>query len=126
MPEANPRCKRWGVILDNGYGTVGAARNSNSIENSMNVQPSHVVRRRKMMLNCLSYLFYLGSELTIIETGRPCHLVCSRGFHRRHHHLLTYLADVYRLLPVSETWSETDFAVQGRKVVLVPFRLTDR
>ena len=26
----------------------------------------------------------------------------SRGFHRRHHHLLTYLADVYRLLPVTE------------------------
>jgi hypothetical protein len=45
------------------------------------------------MLNCLSSLFYLGSELILIDTGRPCHLVCSRGFHR-HHHLLTYLADI--------------------------------
>jgi hypothetical protein len=62
------------------------------------------------MLNYLSYLFYLGSELTIIETGGPCHLVCSRGFHRRHHRLLTYLADVYRLLLVGK----------GRKAVLVP------
>ena len=46
-----------------------------------------------MILNCLSYLFYLGSELILIDTGRPYHLVCSRGFHR-HHRLLTYLADI--------------------------------
>ena len=45
------------------------------------------------MLNCLSYLFYMDSELILIDTGRPCHLVCSRGFHR-HHRLLTYLADI--------------------------------
>jgi len=41
------------------------------------------------------------------------HAAQSRGFHRRHHHLLTYLADVYTLLPISETWSETDFAVHA-------------
>jgi len=45
------------------------------------------------MLNCLSYLFYMDSELILIDTGRPYHLVCSRGFHR-HHRLLTYLADI--------------------------------
>jgi hypothetical protein len=56
----------------------------------------------------------MGSELIVIDASRPCHLVCSRGFHRRRHHLLTYLADVYRLLPVDK----------GRKAVLVPFRLT--
>jgi hypothetical protein len=69
------------------------------------------VKLRKVILNCLSYLFYLGSELILIDTGRPYHLatlcvpedsiVITTTFLRR-----TYPADVYRLLPVPETWSE--------------------
>jgi hypothetical protein len=35
----------------------------------------------------LLVLIYLDRDLILIDAGRPCH------------HLLTYLADVYRLLP---------------------------
>jgi hypothetical protein len=28
-----------------------------------------------VVLNCLSYLFYLCSELILIDVGRPCHPV---------------------------------------------------